>query len=431
MRLISCLAGLCLIVGAASAADVDGPVPPKAAVTAPARPALKKPIEAERLQQALAEIAELHRRIETEAPRHIGGTVRIKDISSLQGVRDNQLIGYGLVVGLQNTGDTLRNNPFTEQAIQSMLDRMGINVRNDLPSTTGGSSQPISLRTRNVAAVIVTADLPPFVSNGSRMDVGVSSLGDATSLMGGTLILTSLSGVDGQTYAVAQGAISVSGFAAAGQAEVLTQGVPTAGRIPNGALIEREIPNRSLESGPLVLQLRNPDFSTAVRVADAINDFSYRFYRMRVAREQDHRTISVIRPPRVSAPRFMAEIGELTVQPDTPARVVVDERTGTVVIGQDVQISTVAVTHGSLTVRVTETPQVSQPNPFGNGRTVVTPSTAVDANQTGGQIAILAGTNLRILVRGLNQIGLKPSGIIAILQAIKSAGALQADLVIQ
>jgi flagellar P-ring protein precursor FlgI len=261
--------------------------------------------------------------------------------------------------------------------------------------------------------------------------VTVSSMGDSSSLMGGTLILTSLAGVDGKTYAVAQGAVSISGFAAAGQAEILTQGVPTAGRIPNGALIENEIPGRFRDMGPMLLQLKNPDFKTAVRVADAINDYTYHFYKVRVAREQDYRSISLIRPPGVSAARFMAEIGDLTVEPDTPARVVIDERTGTVVIGQDVQISTVAVTHGSLTVRVTETPQVSQPEPFSRGRTVVTPSTVVDANQQGGQIAILAGTNLRTLVRGLNQIGLKPTGIIAILQAIKSAGALQAELVIQ
>ncbi|MFI4994179.1 MAG: flagellar basal body P-ring protein FlgI [Hyphomicrobiales bacterium] len=416
MRLVSLLVGLCLLGGPASAADFDVVPAPIPAV----RHMPKKPGVDQRLRQALAEIAELRRRAEYEAPHpRPNGSVRIKDISTLVGLRDNQLVGYGLVVGLQNTGDTLRNAPFTEQAIQSMLDRMGVNVRTD------------SLRTRNVAAVIVTADLPPFVSNGSRIDVTISSLGDSSSLMGGTLILTSLNGVDGQTYAVAQGAVSVSGFAAAGQAEVLSQGVPTSGRIPNGALIEREIPSRLSNAGPMVLQLRNADFKTAVRVADAINDYTNRFYRVKVAREQDYRTISLIRPPGVSAPRFMAEIGDLTVEPDTPARVVVDERTGTVVIGQDVQISTVAVTHGSLTVRVTETPQVSQPQPLSQGKTVVTPSTVVDANQAGGQIAIVGGTNLRTLVRGLNQIGLKPTGIIAILQAIKSAGALQADLVIQ
>ena len=425
MRLLSLIASLCLIGGAALAADLDVPRP------AP-RPVVKKAHLDEKLREAEAEIAELRRQAVLEAPhpRPIG-SVRIKDISSLEGLRDNQLVGYGLVVGLQNTGDTLRNTPFTEQAIQSMLDRMGIDVRNGPPTTGATPPQPIQLRTRNVAAVIVTADLPPLVSAGSRMDVGVSSLGDASSLMGGTLIMTSLAGVDGKTYAVAQGAVSVTGFAASGQSEVLSQGVPTAGRIPNGALIEREIPPALSNGGPMLLQLKNPDFKTAVRVTDAINAYTSRFYKVKVAREQDYRTIAMVRPPGVSAPRFMAEIGDLTVEPDTPARVVVDERTGTVVIGQDVQISTVAVTHGSLTVRVTEQPQVSQPEPFGNGRTVVTSQTAVDANQEGGQIAIVNGTNLRTLVHGLNRIGLKPTGIIAILQAIKTAGALQADLVIQ
>ncbi len=429
MRLAPLLLGLCLLGGAATAADLDAPVSP-AAPPPPARHVKKAQTEA-RLRQALAEIADLRRQQELEAPHpRPNGSVRIKDISTLEGLRDNQLVGYGLVVGLQNTGDTLRNAPFTEQAIQSMLDRMGLNVRGE-PTTGGAPAQPVQLRTRNVAAVVVTADIPPFVGNGGRIDVTISSLGDASSLMGGTLIMTSLNGIDGQTYAIAQGAVSVSGFAAAGQAEVLSQGVPTSGRIPNGALIEREIPSRLSNGGPMRLQLRNPDFKTAVRVTDAINAYTGRFYRVKVASEADYRTISLIRPPSVSAPRFMAEIGDLTVEPDTPARVVVDERTGTVVIGQDVQISTVAVTHGSLTVRVTETPQVSQPKPFSNGKTVVTPQTTVDADQTGGQIAIVGGTNLRTLVRGLNQIGLKPTGIIAILQAIKTAGALQADLVIQ
>jgi flagellar P-ring protein FlgI len=345
--------------------------------------------------------------------------VRIKDISSLQGVRENQLVGYGLVVGLLNSGDTLRNAQFTEQALQSMLDRMGINVR--------GSN----LRTRNVAAVLVTAELPPFITPGARIDVTVSSLGDATSLLGGTLILTSLAGIDGQTYAIAQGQVAVSGFSAVGQAESITQNVPTTGRIANGALIERSVPGDLQETGPLVLELKNPDFNTATRVVDAINAYAMERYGMRVAAEKDQRSVSLAKPTRVATARFMAEIGELVVQPDTPARVVIDARSGTVVIGQDVQISTVGVTYGNLTVRITETPQVSQPAPFSRGRTVVVPRTEIDAEQQGGTIAIVRGANLRTLVAGLNQIGLKPTGIIAILQAIKTAGALQADLVVQ
>jgi flagellar P-ring protein precursor FlgI len=345
--------------------------------------------------------------------------VRIKDIVKLQGVRDNQLLGYGLVVGLQGTGDTLRNSTFTEQSIESMLDRMGINVRGT------------ALRTRNVAAVIVTADLPPFVTAGSKIDVTVSSMGDAASLLGGTLILTSLNGIDGQTYAVAQGPVAVSGYSAAGQAESVTQNIPTAGRIPNGALIEREVQGQLQDIANLTLELTNPDFNTSVRIADAINGYSVEHYGMRVAREQDQRSVLLSKPRHVGTARFMAEIGELTVQPDAPARVVMDSRSGTVVIGQDVQISTVAVTHGNLTIRISETPVVSQPQPLSKGKTVVTPQTQVQANEQGGKVAIVGGTNLRTLVSGLNQIGLKPAGIISILQAIKSAGALQADLVIQ
>ncbi len=346
-------------------------------------------------------------------------SVRIKDITGLRGVRENQLIGYGLVTGLKGTGDSLRNSPFTEQALQSMLDAMGMNVRRS------------QLRTRNVAAVMVTAELPAFIGKGSRIDVTVSSLGDSTSLMGGTLILTPLAGADGQTYAVAQGPVAVSGFSSQGDAETLTQGVPTVGRIPNGAIVEQRVPGRFGDSGSLTLELKNPDFKTAILVTDAINAFTMARYGMRTAYEQDLRTVALVKPSNVGATRFIAEIGELRIEPDTPARVVVDERTGTVVMGQDVQISTVAVTHGNLTVRITEMPTVSQPQPFTDGETVVTPQTLVQAEQGDGQLAIVGGADLQMLVRGLNRIGLKPTGIIAILQAIKTAGALQADLVIQ
>lgn len=345
--------------------------------------------------------------------------VRIKDIARLKGVRENQIIGYGLVVGLKGTGDTLRNAPFTEQSLQSMLDNMGINIRGT------------SLRTRNVAAVVVTADLPPFVAGGSRIDVALSSLGDASSLMGGTLLMTQLRGADGEVYAVAQGAIAVGGYSIEGAAQTVSQGVPTSGRIPNGALIEREVRGQFKQMEALVLELKNPDFVTATRIIDAINQYGQGRYRASLAFERDYRTIILSRPRSVSPVRFVAEIEELLVEPDTPARVVIDERTGTVVIGRNVQISTVAVTHGNLSVRITEMPVVSQPGPFSRGETVVTPQTFIEANEPGAQIAILRGTDLQRLVRGLNQIGLKPTGIIAILQAIKAAGALQADLVIQ
>ena len=345
--------------------------------------------------------------------------VRIKDITQLEGIRDNQLVGYGLVIGLQGTGDTLRNAPFTEQSMQSMLDRLGINVRNT------------ALRTRNVAAVMVTADLPPFMDEGARIDVTVSSMGDAASLMGGTLVMTPMSGADGRVHAVAQGAVAVSGFSEAGQAQSFSQGVPTAGRIPNGATIELANATRPGDIGPMTLALKNPDFETAVRIADAINAFSLRRWGVKTARERDFRSVSLVLPAHMRPTRFMAEIGGLIVEPDTEAKVIVDARTGTIVIGQDVQISTVAVTHGALTVRITESPVASQPAPFSKGKTVVLPRTDIDVYEPGGQMRIVGGTTLRRLVNGLNQVGLKPSGIIAILQAIKSAGALQADLITQ
>jgi flagellar P-ring protein precursor FlgI len=348
----------------------------------------------------------------------LAGT-RIKDIATLKGVRDNQLVGYGLVTGLQGTGDTLRNAQFTEQSLQSMLDRMGINVRD------------ARLRTRNVAAVMVTADLPPYTGTGSRIDVTVTSLGDATSLKGGTLLMTPLMGGDSLTYAAAQGPLAVSGFSVGGQAETVTQGVPTAGRIPNGALIEREVPGTFRDLPELVFELKNPDFKTATMVADAINAYALARFNRRVASPRDQRAITLLRPSNIAQTRFVAEIGDLTVNPDTPARVVVDQRTGTVVIGRNVQISTVAVTHGNLTVRVTEAPEVSQPAPFSNGQTAVVPRTEVAINEQPGRMAIIGGSDLQTLVRGLNNVGLKPSDIISILQAVKTSGALQAELVVQ
>jgi flagellar P-ring protein precursor FlgI len=273
--------------------------------------------------------------------------------------------------------------------------------------------------------------MPAFVQSGARIDIDVSSMGDATSLAGGTLIMTPLKAADGEIYAVGQGSVIVSGFTAQGQAEQLTQGVPTAGRVPNGAIVERSVQAEFDDQAVLTLLLRNPDFSTAIRIADAINDYTAQRFGMRVAAERDARTVQIRRPKNVSAARFYAEIENLVVESDTPARVVIDERTGTIVIGRDVQVSTVAVAHGNLTVRVTEMPKVSQPLPFSRGETVVTPDTVVAVGEKGGNLAIVRGPNLQTLVSGLNRIGLKPQGIIAILQAIKSAGALQADLVVQ
>lgn len=343
---------------------------------------------------------------------------RIKDISSIQGVRDNQLVGYGLVIGLQGSGDTLRNSPFTEQAMQSMLDRMGINV------------QGFSLRAKNVAAVAVTANLPPFAGVGTRIDVTIASLGDATSLRGGTLLVTPLNGADGITYAVAQGQL-VSGIQITGQAETLSQGVPTAGRIANGALVERQIPGQLAELPEILIDLTNADFKTAALMADVINAYTQARYGKRLARERDLRTVVVQRPPSSGTARFIAELGDLKIEPDTPAKVVVDQRTGTVVIGRNVQVSTFAVTQGNLTVQVSETPEVSQPAPFSYGETQVVPRTSIQADETGGPIGIVRGTNLQSLVNGLNRFGLKPSDIISILQAVKTSGALQAELVFQ
>jgi flagellar P-ring protein precursor FlgI len=344
---------------------------------------------------------------------------RIKDVVSLQAGRDNQLIGYGLVVGLQGTGDSLRSSPFTDQSMRAMLQNLGI-------STQGGQSAA-----KNVAAVMVTTNLPPFSSPGSRIDVTVSSLGDATSLRGGTLVMTSLTGADGQIYAVAQGAVVVSGFNAQGAAAQITEGITTAGRIPGGAIIERELPSRFKDSGALVLQLRNPDFSTAIRVADVINAFSTSTYRMPIAEARDSQVVAVQKPPQEDLARLMARIENLAVETDTPAKVVINERTGTIVIGADVRISKVAVSYGTLTVQVTESPQVIQPLPFSRGETYVQPQTDITAQKTGGPVAVLEGPDLRSLVAGLNSIGVKPDGIIAILQGIKSAGALQAELVLQ
>lgn len=344
---------------------------------------------------------------------------RIKDIAILQSGRDNQLVGYGLVIGLNGSGDSLRNSPFTEQSISAMLENLGIAADGD------------SARSRNVAAVIVTANLPAFVRPGARIDVNVASMGDASSLMGGTLVMTPLRAPDGDIYAVAQGSLIVSGFTAEGMAQTLTQGVPTSGRIPNGAIVEREVPGSFSDIRTLTLQLRNPDFSTAVRITDAINAYARQRFGHAVAKEQDARTVIIKRPDNISTARFYAELENLAIHPDAPARVVVDERTGTVVIGQEVRISKVAVSHGTLTVRINEMPQIVQPAPFSDGETALEPFTEIDADLPDANVALLEGPDLETLVSGLNRLGVKPDGIIAILQGIKSAGALQGELVLQ
>lgn len=344
---------------------------------------------------------------------------RLKDVTDVQGIRINQLVGYGLVIGLAGTGDSLRNAPFTEQSARSMLQRMGVGV------------QQGAIRSRNIAAVAVTAVLPPFAAVGEKIDVTVSSLGDATSLAGGTLLMTPLIAADGRAYAVAQGQVSVTGFAATGQAETLTQGIPTGGRIANGALIERELDADFNAVETLALKVRNPDFATAASIADAVNDFAMKSYGRPIAEAKDHRTVVIVRPSDETASRLMARLGELVIETSTPARVVIDEKTGTIVIGADVRVSPVAIAHGNITIRITETPSVSQPMPGAEGETVVIPSSSIIAEQQGDKVALLQGPSLERLVGGLNRMGLKPQGIIAILQAVKTAGALQAELVIQ
>lgn len=342
---------------------------------------------------------------------------RIKDIVRVEGVRKNLLVGYGLVIGLNGTGDQLRNIPFTEQSLASMLKRMGVNIRND------------QIKTKNVAAVMVTADLPPFSRQGATMDVTVSTLGDATNLAGGTLLVTPLVGADGDVYAVAQGAVAISGFGAAGDAQKVTKGVPTRGRIVNGAIVEKELPEQLNELGVVRLNLRNPDFTTAIRIADTING------RLggQVADPLDLNNVEVRIPPnyRGQVARLIYDIENLEVRPDNQAKVVVDEKSGTIVIGADVRVSRVAITHGSLTVRVSETPQVSQPAPFSQtGTTQVVPRTDIDVDEGGKTgFKILDGsTTLDALVTGLNRLGMTPGDIISILQAIKASGALQAEI---
>ncbi|MEE8271055.1 MAG: flagellar basal body P-ring protein FlgI [Alphaproteobacteria bacterium] len=344
-------------------------------------------------------------------------SARIKDIVDVEGVRDNLLVGYGLVVGLNGTGDSLNGSPFTEQSLIGMLERLGINVRD------GG------LKTDNVAAVIVTATLPPFTRQGSRIDVTVSSLGDADSLMGGQLLVTPLLGADGEVYAVAQGALSVGGFSAQGDAQTVTQGVPTGGRIASGAIVEREIPFDFAGVNTVRLSLRNPDFTTARRIMEAINAF----VGTDIARATDPATVRVTVPAGrdTDAVGLITSIEQLRVEPDQVARVVIDERTGIIVMGENVRISTVAVAQGNLTVRITETPLVSQPAPFSeNGSTEVVPRTdiAIDSGD-GRQLGVVSeGVTLQELVQSLNALGISPRDMISILQSIKAAGALQAEI---
>lgn len=350
-------------------------------------------------------------------PQQAAAASRIKDIVDVEGIRDNLLVGYGLVVGLNGTGDTLRNAPFTQQSLTAMLERLGVNTR--------GSQ----LKTANVAAVMVSASLPAFSSQGTRIDVTVSALGDATNLQGGVLLVTPLMGADGQVYAVAQGPVATGGFSAKGEAASIVRGVPTNGRIANGAIVEREIDFKLADLNVLRLSLRNPDLTTAQRVAGAINS-----YLGQPAANADNPTTVQLAVPanfRGNVVNLLTDIEQLRIEPDLPARVVIDEASGVIVMGQDVRVSRVAIAQGNLTISVNETPQVSQPAPFSNtGQTAIVPRTSVNVDETKGRkLALVDGSiSLKELVDGLNALGVSPRDMITILQAIKSAGALQAEI---
>ncbi len=340
---------------------------------------------------------------------------RIKDVVEFEGVRENQLTGYGLVVGLNGTGDNLRNSPMTMQSLEAMFERLGVNVRG------------ANLNTKNVAVVMVTAKLPPFAASGSAIDVTVSAAGDAKSLQGGTLLVTALMGADGQVYAVAQGTVQTGSVSASGgSGSAVSKGVPTSGRIAGGATIERETGFQMANMPQMRMTLRNPDFTTAQRIAGVINA---RYPGSAVA---ENPTIVTLRPPPGQGMvAFMTSIETLEVEPDAPAKVIIDEVSGVIVMGENVRISTVAIAQGNLTISVQETPQVSQPQPFSRTgeTTVVTQSSVAVDEETGRRLITLKnGASLASLVAGLNALGVTPRDMISILQAIKAAGALQADI---
>ena len=356
----------------------------------------------------------------TAAPaKHAEAAPRIKDIVEFEGVRANLLIGYGLVVGLNRTGDRLANSVFTQQSLVAMLERLGVNTRD------------ADINTQNVAAVMVTATLPPFARHGTRLDVAVSALGDATNLLGGTLLVTPLLGADGEVYAVAQGSLAVNGFTAQGQSgTTVTKGVPTSGRISNGAIVERELGFELDGMEEVTIALRNPDFTTARRIADAIN------IRLgsNFAAPTDPGTV-IMRVPQSyqgSVADLMTDVEQLTVEPDMPARVVIDETSGVIVMGEKVRLNTVAIAHGNLTIKITETPQVSQPGAFapeGAATTTVDRSSIeIDEGEDNRLHVVDSGVSLQDLVSGLNSLGVGPRDMMSILQTVKAAGALQAEI---
>jgi flagellar P-ring protein precursor FlgI len=341
---------------------------------------------------------------------------RIKDIVDVEGVRKNQLLGYGLVVGLNGSGDTLRNAPMTKQTLEAMLERLGINTR----------EADATINTKNVAAVMVTADLPPFAAPGSRVDVTVSAMGDAKSLLGGTLLMTPVMGPDGQTYVVAQGSVATGAVSAQGASgSSVVKGVPTSGRIASGGVVERETAFDFDKMKQVRLTLRNPDFTTAARIAQAVNG-KY----PGAALAENPTIVSLTPPPGGDVTAFLTAVEQLPVDVDFPAKVVIDEVNGVVVMDENVRVSTVAIAQGNLTISIQENPQVSQPLPYSQGQTTVTPNSKVQVDEEKGKqlIVLKSGASLQTLVKGLNALGVSPRDMISILQAIKEAGALQADI---
>lgn len=341
---------------------------------------------------------------------------RIKDIADFEGVRENQLVGYGLVVGLNGTGDNIKSINFAKESLISMLDQLGINARDG------------QLKSKNIAAVMVTASLPPFARQGSRIDVMVSAMGDAKSLQGGTLIATPLSGANGEVYAVAQGQIATGSVSAQGNNASVTRGVPTSGRIANGAIIENEIDFALDSLKNIRIALRNPDFTTARRISDAINAM----LGQPASKALDPATVDLQIPQEYEdkVVDLMTKVEQLQVQPDQLAKVVIDESSGIIVIGKDVKINRLAIAQGNMTIKISEIPMVSQPLPFSNGTTVTQNVTAIDVNEeVNSRLSVLdTGVNLQELVDGLNALGVTPRDLISILQAVKASGALQADI---
>jgi len=348
-----------------------------------------------------------------------GMDIRVKDLANIEGVRSNQLIGYGLVVGLNRTGDRVQQNIYARQTLQNLLERMGI------------STSSAGLKPENVATVLVTATLPAFARPGSKIDVTVSSIGDAKSLQGGTLILTSLKGLDGQVYAVAQGSVSIGGISAGNSGNSVEINHPTVGRVPNGANVERGVPTELAANNQIVMVLRNEDFSTAARLDQVIN----KHFGIGTSRALDGRNIEVIVPDVYANRRvaFIAELESLSLRPDKIAKIIINERTGTIVMGSEVRIASVAISQGGVTVKVGTEFDVSQPNPLSpGGQTLVVPNTTVDVKERKPESVVLPdGATVDEVVRGLRAVGVSARDIISILQAIKSAGAMNAELELQ